>query len=95
MEGIGDVIRKKSGARANRRLHSEAHVLADEISAHFREPKRFAMYLGVIKRLGVARTRAIFARVKAEAAEIQNPRKLFMWLTRNPGRESPPDKKDA
>jgi hypothetical protein len=89
MEGIGDVIRKKAGARANRRLHSEAHVLADEISAHFGEPKRFAMYLGVIKRLGVARARAIFARVKSEAAGVQNPRKLFMWLSRNPGEDSP------
>lgn len=91
MEGIGDVIKKKTGARANARLHSEAHVLADEISAHFNEPKRFAMYLGIIKRLGVARTRAIFARVRAEAAEIQNPRKLFMWLARNPEGESPKD----
>ena len=87
MEGIGDVIKKKAGTRANARLHSEMHVLADEISAYFHEPRRFAMYLGIIKRLGASKTRAIFARVKAESAEAQSPRKLFMWLTRNPGKE--------
>ncbi len=83
MEGLGDLIKKNEKRGANRRLHSEAHVLADEISAWFNEHKRFAMYLGVIKRLGVAKTRAIFATVKSDAARIENPRKLFMWLTRD------------
>jgi len=44
----------------------------------------FAMYLGVINRLGVAKARAIFAEVKSQPGEVQNPRKLFMWLAKNP-----------
>lgn len=84
MEGVGDVIRKKLAKGANRRLHSEAHVLADEISSFFNERRRFAMYLGVIKRLGVPRTRAIFAQVKSDSGAVDNPRKLFMWLAKGP-----------
>lgn len=84
MEGIGGVIKKKLAKGENRRLHSEAHVLADEISTLFNERKRFAMYLGVIKRLGVSKARAIFAQVKADSGAVGNPRKLFMWLARNP-----------
>lgn len=84
MEGIGGVIRKKLGEKANTRLHSEAHVLADEISSYFNERKRFGMYLGVIKRLGVAKTRAIFSEIRDQGAQVQNPRKLFMWLAKNP-----------
>jgi len=87
MEGIGGVIRKRPVAKENRRLHSEAHVLADEISAYFNERKMFGMYLGVISRLGVPKARAIFAEVKAEAGTVQNPRKLFMWLAKNPKKE--------
>ena len=83
MEGIGGVIRKKAEAKPNARIHSEAHALADEITTTFNERKAFAMYLGVIKRIGVAKARAIFADVKADA-NVQNPRKMFMWLARNP-----------
>lgn len=86
MEGIGGVIRKKAGSKPNARIHSEAHALADEIAAAFDERKAFAMYLGVIKRVGVARARAIFAEVKSDAS-VRNPRKMFMWLARNPGKE--------
>ena len=89
MEGLGDLIKKRAGASVNKRLHSEAHVLADEISEYFRERKRFAMYLGIIKRLGVSKTRSLFSQIKSEAATIQNPRKFFMWLARNPDKEPP------
>lgn len=82
MEGVGDVIRRKLARGANRRLHSEAHVLADEISSFFNERKRFAMYLGIIKRLGVPLARAIFAQVRSDSGAVDNPRKLFMWLAK-------------
>ena len=82
MEGIGGVIRKKKEeAKPNTRIHSDAHALADEISTYFNERKRFAMYLGVIKRMGVTQARTLFAEVKADA-NAQSPRKLFMWLAR-------------
>lgn len=83
MEGLGDLLKKRAPV-ANTRLHSDMHVLADEMSAYFNERKQFAMYLGVIKRLGVAKARALFSELKSEAATIQNPRKLFMWLAKNP-----------
>ena len=86
MEGIGGVIRKSAAAPANKRLHSEAHVLADEISSFFNERKRFAMYLGVIKRLGVSKARSIFSIIKSDT-KADNPRKLFMWMARNPGED--------
>ena len=83
MEGIGGVIKKKAEAKPNTRIHSEAHALADEISTHFNERKRFAMYLGVIKRLGVPQARALFAEIKSEG-NAQNPRKLCRWLAKKP-----------
>jgi hypothetical protein len=86
MEGIGGVIRKKADEKPNKRLHSDAHVLADEISSYFNERKLFGMYLGVIKRLGVPKARAIFSAVKSDM-KADNPRKMFMWLARNPGED--------
>ena len=83
MEGLGDLLKKRTPT-ANKRLHSEAHVLADEMSAYFNERKKFGMYLGVIKRLGLAKARGIFAEIKSEASSVQSPRKLFMWLTKAP-----------
>lgn len=83
MEGLGDILKKRAQP-TNKRLHSEMHVLADEMSAYFNERKKFGMYLGVIKRLGVAKARSIFAEIKSEAANVQTPRKLFMWLAKNP-----------
>ena len=87
MEGLGDLIKKKKAAKPNPRLHSEAHVLAEEMSVFFNEKKKFGMYLGVIKRLGVPKARAIFAQITSGDTEANSPRKLFMWLARNPGEE--------
>lgn len=87
MEGIGGIIRKKADAKPNARLHSEAHLLADEMCQFFSEKKRFGMYLGIIKRLGVPKARAIFAQFKSGEIAADNPRKMFMWLTRNPGED--------
>ena len=81
MEGIKGVLKgKKPEKKADRYLHSEAHVLADEITTWMGEPKKFGMYLGVIKRMGVARVRAVFADLKSDTRHVENPRKMFMWL---------------
>ncbi len=60
-----------------RGLHSKDHLLADELSKYFHEPKKFAMYLGVIKRIGFATALRIFGEIKESKA--QTPQKLFMW----------------
>lgn len=58
-------------------LHSKIHLLADELSKYFHEPKKFGMYLGVAKRIGFAKALQIFAEVKDSKA--REPKKLFMW----------------
>ena len=63
-------------------LHSEAHVLADEISTHFSERKKFAQYLAVIRRMGVPQARTLFSSIKSGDANVDNPRKFFMWSSK-------------
>lgn len=58
-------------------LHSKDHLLADELTKYFREPKRFAMFLGIIKRIGFSTALRLFSEVKEEKA--RDPKKLFMW----------------
>jgi len=65
-----------------RYMHSEAHVLAAEISSHFAERKKFGVYLAIIRRIGVPQARTIFASIKSGDANVDNPRKFFMWVTR-------------
>lgn len=70
-------------ARKEKYIHSAEHALAAEISAFFGERKKFAVYLGVIRRMGMARARTIFSSMKSDDSNIRNPRKFFMWLSRS------------
>ncbi len=76
MDNITKILKQKTILK-NKRLHSETHLLADEISVAFGERKQFAMYLGVIKRIGVNEARRIFAEIKQ--SDCRNPAKLFLW----------------
>jgi len=76
MEGIKNIIKARVKKR-NKNIHSEAHYWADVISSAFHERKRFAMYLGIIKRIGITPARRIFSEVKDSNAK--NPGKLFAW----------------
>jgi hypothetical protein len=79
MDGMKDLISKRlKQAKPNVKLHSEAHQLADEISTVFGEKPRFAMYLGVIKRVGVPQARRIFQELRQEGKGHLG--KLFMFL---------------
>lgn len=66
--------------KPERGIHSEAHALAKEISEYCGEPKKFAMYLGIIKNVGLPRAYRIFAELK-QAKEIKTPGKLFLYLS--------------
>ncbi|MEY4722793.1 MAG: hypothetical protein RLZZ324_306 [Candidatus Parcubacteria bacterium] len=77
---------KKARPKPNVKLHSEAHLLADEISTAFGERKRFAMYLGVINRVGPGEARRIFRELQLEAKG--NLGKLFMYLCSKKAREA-------
>jgi len=68
--------------RKNHHLHSELHLLVDEIRAWFKEtakkgPGSFGFYLGFFKRLGISNVKRIFGEIK----ESKDPRsvKLFWW----------------
>jgi len=63
-------------------IHSEIHALAKEISEYCGEPKKFALYLGVIKRIGKKRAYQIFSEIK-QSKSVKSPAKLFMFLSRN------------
>lgn len=79
----------------DKHLHSAAHVLADEISTAFGERKRFAMYLGVINRVGVENARRIYRQLQQEAKGDLG--KLFMYRCRKEPSEpkQEPKKPDA
>jgi len=64
-----------------RGIHSEIHALAKDISEYCREPKKFALYLGIIKRIGKNRAYQIFSEIK-QSKNIKSPAKLFMFLSR-------------
>lgn len=84
MEGIKSIVKARAKTR-NKNIHSEVHYWADIISSTFHERKRFAMYLGVIKRIGVKEAQRIFAEIKQ--SDAKTPGKLFVWKA---GEKKPP-----
>lgn len=86
MESLKDVLSARSRATGPKgKIHSEAHALADEITVAFDERKRFAMYLGVINRVGVAEARRIFKMLEQEGKGHLG--KLFMYLCSKKAKE--------
>jgi len=75
-------------------IHTETHALAKEISEFCGEPKKFAMYLGIIKNIGLHRAYRIFAELR-QAKEVETPGKLFLYLSsyRKPGQKPVKKKK--
>lgn len=77
MERITHIIKERTRLK-NKNIHSEAHYWADVISSAFGERKRFALYLGTIKRIGIKEAQKIFAEVKE--SDAKSPGKLFVWM---------------
>ena len=48
----------------DKKLHSRAHVLADDLTTALGEPKKFAAYLGIAKRYYESDLRALARRVR-------------------------------
>ena len=61
-----------------RSIHSKEHLLAKDISEAFGEPKKFALYLGTIKRVGFEKATQVFAELN-QSRNIKTPARLFMW----------------
>jgi len=77
MDKIGKVIQDKT---PNKNIHSEIHYWTDVISSTFGEKKKFAMYLGIIKRIGVEEAKRIFAEI--QDSQPKTPGKLFVWMAK-------------
>jgi len=78
MEGIAKIIQRRV-AQKNDNIHSEAHYWTDIISSAFGERKKFGLYLGIIKRIGVKEAQRIFSEIKQ--SNVKSPGKLFVWKT--------------
>lgn len=72
-------IKKKKPERG---IHGPIHALAKEISETFDEPKKFAMYLGIIKNVGLRCAYRIFSKIK-QSKDVKTPGKLFVYESRN------------
>jgi len=81
MDKIGKLLQSRldKAQKTDPHLHHEMHILADEISTAFGERKRFAMYLGTIKRVGMTRARAVYRQIQQDGGAKQ-PGRLFMYL---------------
>ncbi len=77
----------ESAFQPMRGIHSEIHALAKDISEYCKEPKKFALYLGIIKRIGKDRAYQIFSETK-QSKNIKSPAKIFMFLSKNDFRNS-------
>ncbi len=64
-----------------RGMHSEIHALAKDISEEFGEPKKFGMYLGIIKNIGVRRAFMIFSEIK-QSSKVETPGRLFVYKSK-------------
>ncbi|PIZ94864.1 MAG: hypothetical protein COX81_02410 [Candidatus Magasanikbacteria bacterium CG_4_10_14_0_2_um_filter_37_12] len=81
MDDISQILKKAQPKKeTNKKIHSELHYWTDIISSAFGEKKKFGMYLGIIKRIGITRARQIFAEIQDSGCE--SPGKLFVWKSK-------------
>ena len=66
--------------KAEKGIHSETHALAKEVSEYCNEPKKFAMYLGIIKNIGLKKAYQIFSEIK-QNKKVKTPGKLFIYMS--------------
>lgn len=62
-------------------IYSPIHALAKEISEYCGEPKEFAMYLGIVKNIGLAKAYRIFSEIK-HSPNITTRGKLFLYKSK-------------
>ena len=66
-------------AKKDPKLHSEAHVLADELATKLGDPKHFGFYLKLATTQSHAVLRQICGNV-LDSREVKNKGKLFAYL---------------
>ena len=75
---INEIV--ESPPESTRGMHSEIHLLAKDVSEYCNEPKKFGLYLGIIKRIGHDKAYKIFSEIK-QSKNVKTPGKLFMFLS--------------
>jgi hypothetical protein len=77
---------KKNPSQKSQYLHSPNHLLADELSQKFHDPKHFGFYL----KTAMQHDHAVIRRLAGEVLESQtakNPAKLFSYLIKKRNEE--------
>jgi len=69
---------KVSWSPMNRLRRSEVQVTAAEIAAHYGEPEKLGLYLGIVAGIGPKEARRIVAELHADGG-CRCERRLFVW----------------
>jgi hypothetical protein len=77
---IAKELEKIKRIKPERGIHGPMHALAKEISETFGEPNKFAMYLGIIKNIGLRQAYQIFSKIK-QSENVKTPGKLFVYMS--------------
>lgn len=87
-EDIKELLRQKAekltkGSKPERGIHSPLHSLAKEVSEYCQETEEFAMYLGVIKNIGLTKGYRIFSEIKqSRDVRMADRGKLFLYKSK-------------
>lgn len=86
MEDLSKSLKKIKIQKRNPHLHSDVHMLVDEVRNRFGETATkgkgsFAFYLGFFNRIGADRVRRILGEMEESGA--RDEKKLFWWKVKN------------
>ena len=71
-------LHKIKEKKPERGIYGPMHALAKEISEYAGEPKKFGMYLGIIKNIGLRKAYRLFSKIK-QSKNVKTPGKLFVY----------------
>ena len=69
--------------KPDKNIHSDLHLVTNEVWEYCGKDKPFAFYLAMIKRVGTDRARYILANMKDKPVPAHTPGKMFVWLLKN------------
>ncbi len=69
--------------KPDKNLHSDLHLVTNEVWEFCGKDKPFGFYLGMIKRIGTNRARYILGNLKDRLTPAKEPGKMFVWMVRN------------
>ena len=75
---FGEKFLEKKIGKKERNIHSYLHELTREVANYVGEPKKFGLWLGVIKNAGEGKTKDVLARMKER--NIASPKYLIACL---------------